>query len=245
MALTFAARAEGETDFGRDRAARRQDDPADATAFRAMTLARLHPSRGGSVSPRVCRASSSRRAAWPRQCGMASTAGDGPARARRSGSSGRSFPGNRRRGSTGAARRARSAPSSASGNGKRRTRCGSGSTARASMRFGSSSRQCRRSTAPRVMALAFADLCVRGGERAGLLGLTRPLATRGVVDRFAEAIATDERLHGASRAALAAAASPLAPRSHGADDRRLSLRARARSRARSRASAARARSANS
>ena len=47
-----------------------------------------------------------------------------------------------------------------------------------------------------------ADLCVRGGERAGLLGLTRPLATPGVVERFAEAIATDERLRGASQAPL-------------------------------------------
>ena len=53
-----------------------------------------------------------------------------------------------------------------------------------------------------LLALAFADLCVRGGERAGLLGLTRPLATPGVVERFAEAIATDERLRGPSRAPL-------------------------------------------
>jgi uncharacterized protein (DUF58 family) len=53
-----------------------------------------------------------------------------------------------------------------------------------------------------LLALAFADLCVRGGERAGLLGLTRPLAVQGVVERFAEAIATDERLRGPSRAVL-------------------------------------------
>lgn len=63
-----------------------------------------------------------------------------------------------------------------------------------------------------LLALAFADLCVRGGERAGLLGLTRPLATQGVIERFAEAIATDERLRGPSRAALPPAL-PAAPRS--------------------------------
>ena len=63
-----------------------------------------------------------------------------------------------------------------------------------------------------LLALAFADLCVRGGERAGLLGLTRPLATQGVVERFAEAIATDERLRGPSQAPLPPAA-PAAPRS--------------------------------
>ena len=63
-----------------------------------------------------------------------------------------------------------------------------------------------------LLALAFADLCVGGGERAGLLGLTRPLATQGVVERFAEAIATEERLRGPSQAALPPAL-PAAPRS--------------------------------
>ena len=63
-----------------------------------------------------------------------------------------------------------------------------------------------------VLALAFADLCVRGGERAGLLGLTRPLATQGVIERFAEAIATDERLQGPRRPPCRPR-SPAAPRS--------------------------------
>jgi uncharacterized protein (DUF58 family) len=72
----------------------------------------------------------------------------------------------------------------------------------ASMRFGSSLAPMTKIDRAVVIALAFADLCVRGGERAGLLGLTRPLATRGVIERFAEAIATDERLHGASEAGL-------------------------------------------
>jgi len=44
-----------------------------------------------------------------------------------------------------------------------------------------------------VLGLAAADLLVRGGERVGLLGLTRPLATRGVIERFAGALAIDER----------------------------------------------------
>ena len=39
-----------------------------------------------------------------------------------------------------------------------------------------------------VLGLAAADLLVRGGERVGLLGLTRPLATRNVIERFAEAL---------------------------------------------------------
>ena len=44
-----------------------------------------------------------------------------------------------------------------------------------------------------VLGLAAADLLVRGGERVGLLGLTRPFATRNVVERFAEAILRDSR----------------------------------------------------
>lgn len=43
-----------------------------------------------------------------------------------------------------------------------------------------------------VLGLALADLLVRGGERVGLLGLTRPLATRGVIERFAEALLFDK-----------------------------------------------------
>ncbi len=82
----------------------------------------------------------------------------------------------------------------------------------ASMQFASSLAPVSKIDRAALLALAFADLCVRGGERAGLLGLTRPLATQGVVERFAEAIATDERLHGASKAALPPAL-PAAPRS--------------------------------
>ena len=49
----------------------------------------------------------------------------------------------------------------------------------ASMRFGSSLAHATKIDRAAVIALAFADLCVRGGERVGLLGLTRPLARRG------------------------------------------------------------------
>src|ERR1700680_2966505 len=71
-----------------------------------------------------------------------------------------------------------------------------------SMQFASSLAPVSKIDRAALLALAFADLCVRGGERAGLLGLTRPLAMQGVVERFAEAIATAERLRGASQNAL-------------------------------------------
>jgi len=44
-----------------------------------------------------------------------------------------------------------------------------------------------------VLGLACADLLVRGGERVGLLGLTRPMATRGIVANFAESLIAEER----------------------------------------------------
>jgi uncharacterized protein (DUF58 family) len=81
-----------------------------------------------------------------------------------------------------------------------------------SMQFASSLAQASKIDRAGLLALAFADLCVRGGERAGLLGLTRPLATQGIVEHFAEAIATDERLRGPSQAALPPAL-PAAPSS--------------------------------
>ena len=94
----------------------------------------------------------------------------------------------------------------------------------ASMRFGSALAETTKVDRAAVLALAFADLCVRGGERVGLLGLTRPLATQGVIERFAEAIATDERLHGASGSRPAAARAG-ARALDGAADRRFLWRA--------------------
>ena len=42
-----------------------------------------------------------------------------------------------------------------------------------------------------VLGLAIADLLVRGGERVGMPGLTRALATRGIVERFAQVLIGD------------------------------------------------------
>ena len=44
-----------------------------------------------------------------------------------------------------------------------------------------------------VLGLAAADLSIRGGERVGLLGLTRPLAARNIVERFGEVLLAEER----------------------------------------------------
>jgi uncharacterized protein (DUF58 family) len=74
----------------------------------------------------------------------------------------------------------------------------------ASMTFGSDLAPCAKVDRAAVLALAFADLAVRGGERAGLIGLTGTLAIRGVIERFAEAIAADERLRGAPASGLPA-----------------------------------------
>jgi len=74
----------------------------------------------------------------------------------------------------------------------------------ASMAFASDLAPCAKVDRAAVLALALADLAVRGGERAGLIGLTRPLATRGVIERFAEAIAADERLRAAPASGLPA-----------------------------------------
>jgi uncharacterized protein (DUF58 family) len=62
-----------------------------------------------------------------------------------------------------------------------------------------------------VLGLAAADLLVRGGERVGAPGLTRPVAARNIVDRLAEAMAQES-----ARAAYVPAELPpadaLAPR---------------------------------
>jgi len=71
-----------------------------------------------------------------------------------------------------------------------------------SMAFGSDLAPCPKIDRAAVLAFALADLAVRGGERAGFIGLTRPLAARTVIERFAEAIGADERLHGAPSVGL-------------------------------------------
>ncbi len=50
-----------------------------------------------------------------------------------------------------------------------------------------------------TLGLATADLLVRGGERVGIPGLTRALATRGIIERFAEAMIQEEKLGEAPR----------------------------------------------
>jgi uncharacterized protein (DUF58 family) len=47
-----------------------------------------------------------------------------------------------------------------------------------------------------VLGLASAFLLVRGGERAGLLGLTPALAVRNIIERFAEALAAEQNKAG-------------------------------------------------
>ncbi len=64
-----------------------------------------------------------------------------------------------------------------------------------------------------VLGLAAADLLVRGGERVGLHGLTKAFATRGVIDRLAEALAVEDR--GAAATAELPPALPLPARSRG------------------------------
>lgn len=44
-----------------------------------------------------------------------------------------------------------------------------------------------------ILLLALAETLVRAGERVGLLGLTRPMASHFIVDRFAEALIVAER----------------------------------------------------
>ena len=62
----------------------------------------------------------------------------------------------------------------------------------ASMGFASSLAQASKVDRALVLALALADALVDGGERVGLLGLTRPLASRRIVEKLVEFIADDK-----------------------------------------------------
>ena len=53
-----------------------------------------------------------------------------------------------------------------------------------------------------VLGLAAADLLIRGGERVGLLGRTRPLAARNIVERLSEVLLAEERGSGYKPAEL-------------------------------------------
>lgn len=65
-----------------------------------------------------------------------------------------------------------------------------------SMAFASTLAQQSKLDRALVLGLAAADLLVRGGERVGLLGLTRPLATRSIIERFAEVLHAADRQQG-------------------------------------------------
>ena len=60
------------------------------------------------------------------------------------------------------------------------------------MGFASSLAQAPKVDRAVVLGLALADAFVDGGERVGLLGLTRPLATRQIIERLAQHMAGDE-----------------------------------------------------
>ena len=62
-----------------------------------------------------------------------------------------------------------------------------------SMAFGSELAASSKLDRAAILTLALADLAVRGGERVGLLGLSRPIASRGIIDRFGEILAASER----------------------------------------------------
>ena len=62
-----------------------------------------------------------------------------------------------------------------------------------------------------ILALACADLLVRGGERVGIPGLTRPIAARNISERLAQAMAEEAKRPGHDPADLPPA-EELAPR---------------------------------
>ncbi|MGE3644306.1 MAG: DUF58 domain-containing protein [Beijerinckiaceae bacterium] len=62
-----------------------------------------------------------------------------------------------------------------------------------------------------ILALACADLLVRGGERVGIPGLTRPIAARNIAERMAQAMAEEASRPGHEPAELPPG-SELAPR---------------------------------
>lgn len=61
----------------------------------------------------------------------------------------------------------------------------------ASMNFSSDQAQVSKADRALVIGLALADLLVRSGERVALMGLTKPSASRQVIDHFAEALIAD------------------------------------------------------
>ena len=75
-----------------------------------------------------------------------------------------------------------------------------------SMAYRSSLAQASKLERAVTLGLALADILVRGGERVGLLGLTRPTSSRNAVDRLAEALVAAPR----DENGLPAATAPIA-----------------------------------
>ena len=84
----------------------------------------------------------------------------------------------------------------------------------ATMDFRSDMAPVRKIDRAAVLTLALADLAVRGGERVGLVGLSRAIAARDVIDRFAEIL---------SHAPAPAPLSRMSPQGRSPRDRRPSI----------------------
>ena len=143
-------------------------------------------------SPRRCRVSCLKPAASPPTSFTACTAAAAPAPAKVSGNTAASSRASRRRTSTGAARRATIISMSASRNGRPRTPCGCGPTARP--RWPLPRKQARDSKLERglIVTFALAELLVAGGERVGIPGLMNPTSSRNVIDKMAQAMLHDD-----------------------------------------------------
>ena len=195
---------------------------SDGSATGRDAPARQATGRASRAARDGCPASSWRRGAcracWP----TASTGAGGPGRARASGSSVPSSPARPPRGSTGAARPGTTGSTCASANGRRPTTIWLWIDRSASMGFASDLASAPKVERALVLGLALADAFVEGGERVGLLGLTR--AERLPGHRRA-AGAGARRRHGRPRPGPAAPGEP-GPLRRGGADRRFPRRAR-------------------
>ena len=81
---------------------------------------------------------------------------------------------------------------SASRNGRPRTRCGSGRTARPRWRLPRKGARDSKLERSLIVTFALAELLVAGGERVGIPGLMSPTASRSVIDKMAQAMLHDD-----------------------------------------------------
>ena len=194
MALTFAARAEGENHPQRHRAAegahRITGWPSQGSATSRRAQSGRRPA-AAARSPTPCRASSSRRAASPRPSSTACTAAAAPVRARISGSTAASCPASLRS-NVDWRRSARDDFLYV-----REREWEASHTVwiwpdrSPSMAFASALTTDSKLERGLVVAFALAEVLVQGGERIGLPGLMRPTASRNVIEKMAQAILHD------------------------------------------------------